>query len=437
MNVEFRYLLLALVTVLTAFVGDAQTPLSLSQAIEKGWRNNFDIRISQINKTIAEKQLKAAKKERLPTINISANQGNSIINDQSPTTFINDFYRDRDFSLGLDGDWTLFDGFQGRINRQQYKITNKEKDILEQVAIENTTYQIMLAYYEVLVKQEAVRVARESKLLSLERLADIRLKRDMGQSSRYDAIRFENAVLLDSTSVINKQREVESAMLQLNEAMGDKKNRQYVLTDPLTYEPQQYDLRRMKRKLIQQNKNLLSRNLTLEIVKLRTKSIENSRMPTISLNSGLSQRFNGTNFPEIPRIKGKTFQFYFRIAANYRLFDGGRSSREVEENQLLENIEVVKSEQLQTKLEQELARSINNYRKYLEVLQITDQLLKNLDLNIQLEKERYTEGFSSALNFRTVQLEYIDTEFTRISTIYELIVNEINILRLTGDLRIR
>lgn len=437
MNDEFRNILVLLIGVLTSIAGIAQTPLSLSQAVEKGWNNNFDIRISQINTTIADKQLKAAKKERLPTINISANQGNSIINDRSPTTFINDFYRDRNFSLGVDGDWMLFDGFQGKLNKQIYRTTKEERELMGKVAIENTTYEILLAYYDVLVKKEALQVARESKALSVERLVDIQLKTELGQSSRYDALRFENAVLLDSTSVLDKERELESAMLQLNEAMGNKKNRIYSLTDPLNYKAQRYDLAKMKRKLTQQNKNLLSQNLSIELVKLKTKAIENSRLPTVSLNSGVSQRFNGTNFPEIPRIKGKTFQFYFRIAANYNLFDGGRRSRAIEENQLLEQIEVVKTEQLQTRLEQELTASINAYHKQMEVLQITDQLIKNLELNMQLEKDRYIGGFSSALNFRTVQLEYINAEFTRISTLYELVVNELNILRLTGDLRMR
>ena len=134
--------------VLLPFVSlKGQKPLSLSQAIEKGLQNSFDIQINQINHTIADKRIKEAKKERLPTLEVNATQGSFIVNDRSPTSFINDFYRDRNFTVGLDGEWLLYDGAQGKLRREQYQLNKEEQETLGQIALENTIYQILLNYY--------------------------------------------------------------------------------------------------------------------------------------------------------------------------------------------------------------------------------------------------------------------------------------------------
>ncbi len=430
----YRQLLCCWMVLLYFISLSGQVPLSLSQAVEKGLRNNFDIQINQINHAIVDRRIKAAKKERLPTVDIYATQGNFIVNDRSPTSFINDFYRDRNFSVGLDGEWLLFDGAQGKLNREQYQLNKEEQETLGQIALETTIYQVLLNYYEALIKQEALKVAEESRTLSLERLQDVRIRVNLGKSSQYDAIRFENAFLLDSIEVIHQKQAVIAANNQLNLAMANDKKRRYRLTDQLTYQTRNFDLTKMLQKLKRQNRALKNQHLSLEFVKLNTKAIGKSNLPQVRLNAGLSQRFNGTNFPETPRIKSNTFQFQFRVSANYNLFDGGRTKRAKQESELQEQVEILKAAQLETRLEQELIGAIDNYNRKKEVLRVTDKLLKNIERNIQLEQDRYKNGFSSALDFRTVQLEYVNTKFVRLEAIYELVVNELNILQLTGDL---
>ena len=421
--------------VLLPFVSlKGQKPLSLSQAIEKGLQNSFDIQINQINHTIADKRIKEAKKERLPTLEVNATQGSFIVNDRSPTSFINDFYRDRNFTVGLDGEWLLYDGAQGKLRREQYHLNKEEQETLGQIALENTIYQILLNYYEALIKQEALKVSEEVRTLSLDRLQDVQLKVNLGKSSQYDAIRFENAFLLDSIEVINQQQEVQAALLRLNEAMGQQRKIKYRLTDQLAYQTRSFDQIKMINKMKRQNRTIKNQYLVVEFVKLNTRTIGKSNLPQVRLNGGISQRFNGTRFPETPRIQSNTFQFQFRISASYSLFDGGRNKRAIEESELQEQVEVLRTEQLETRLEQELIGSIDTYNRKVEVLRVTEKLLKNIDRNIQLEQDRYKSGFSSALDFRAVQLEYVNTQFARLEAIYELLVNELNVLRLTGDL---
>ena len=43
-------------------------------------------------------------------------------------------------------------------------------------------------------------------------------------------------------------------------------------------------------------------------------------------------------------------------------------------------------------------------------------------------------GLSSALDYRSLQLEYTNTQYDRLTAIYELLVSELEIQRLVGEL---
>ena len=432
-HITLHYFLALLFSVL-ASVAMAQNPLSLSKAVEKGLRNNFELQINRIETQMASNQLKAAKKERLPQINTSASQDNNFINDRSPTSFVNGFYKDRNFSLGIDGSWVIFDGFQGKINRERYGKLKEISEGKEQLAIENSIYTILLAYYNVLLQKEAVGVARKSLALSIERYEDAQVQENLGKISAYEVIRLENASLIDSSNIVNQRKELDAAIISLNQVMGNSKIVAYNLSDPLKYTAQQYDFKSMKSRLETSNQSLRNRYSNLEVLRLNTETAKKASLPSLSLNTGLSQRFNGTAFPEIPRIKSNTFQYYLRFSANYNLFDGGARKRSVQENELLEQIEYLQIDQIKNNITDNLASAISNYNRQLELVQVNESLIDNMEKSLVIEKDRYTNGFSSALNFRTVQLEYVNAQFTRLQTIYDLLKNEIEILKITGAL---
>ena len=148
----------------------------------------------------------------------------------------------------------------------------------------------------------------------------------------------------------------------------------------------------------------------------------------------MSQSFNSTIFPEIPRIKGNTFQFNLRFVANYNLFDGGIRKRATSDSKLQEQIALLEVDRLKINLYHQLDNAVESYTQQLEILSSIEELLRNLKLNLELEQDRYTNGLSSALDFRAVQLEYTNAQFAKLETIYQLIINELTILQLTGTL---
>ncbi len=412
----------------------AQTELSLAKAIKIGLQNNFGIQIQQLEEQIAFNQLENVNKDRLPRIDLLARQINNINNNSSPTSFVQGFYNDRGLNLAADANWIIFEGFKAKLEKSRLEKIHKQSQGNSMLVVENTIQAIMLAYYNTLVKVEAVKVQDEAIERSEDRFKDAKLQLKHGKASTYDVLRFENSFLIDSSNYIIQQKELALANQALNMAMGNKYHKEYQLTDEISYKKTAYNFDKLQQKMTSLNRELINQYLNLTLRRNEIGILQAQRYPTIALNTGVTENFNSTKFPEIERINGSNFNFYLNFAVSYTLFDGGQINRSIQDNKIKEQIEALKIEDVKQELSMELKNAITNYNTQLEIIFINEKLIQNLNKNIVLEKERYQNGFSSLLDYRSLQQEFLNAQQTRLEAINELLVNETEILKLTGSL---
>jgi len=428
---------LFLVTIfLTMMTGPlfAQDKLNLIEAIRIGLSNNFGIKILKIEEDIAQNQLNNVYRRRLPKVDLFARQQNNSNNNRSPTSFVQGFYSDRGLDLGLDATWVVFEGFKARLDKSRLEKLNRQSNGNTMLLVENTIHAIMLAYYNTLIKKEAGVVQHESGIRSKERYNDAKFQFEKGKVSGYDLLRFENAMLIDSTNSIIQQKELDIAMQTLNLAMGNKIYKVYQLTDKLDYQKEDYQFIKLQQKMISLNKELQNQYLNLMLRRNDIGILKANRYPKLAINTGLSQNFNSTKFQEIDRIKGGSFRFYLNFSVTYNLFDGGQINRAIDEGQFKEKIAALEIEQIKQELSNVLKKAVTNYNMQLQIIRINEKLINNLKQNLILEKGRYKNGFSSLLEYRSLQQENINAEQTRLEAIYELLISETEILKLTGSL---
>jgi len=300
--------------------------------------------------------------------------------------------------------------------------------------VENTIQAIILAYYNTLIQQEALKVQRNAHQRSRERYFDAKLQLQYGKSSAYDVFRFENAMLIDSTNSIIMNDQVLDALQSLNLAMGNEKNKDYRLTDIIDHQRKRYDYEMLRRKMLQLNRELQQQYLNLSLRKTNLHLIQADRYPTVSVGSGFTQSFNSTKFPELERLGGSNFNFYLNFSVSYNLFDGGEVRQTIEKGQLQEQISKLQIEDVKQELSNVLKNVITNYQTQANIININDRVIQNLKKSLVLEKDRFHNGFSSLLDYRSLQQEYLQAEQTRLEAIFKLITNEVEILKLTGGI---
>jgi len=412
----------------------AQEDLSLIKAIKIGLNNNFGIKIQRLEEKNASNKTANAYKDRLPTASLLLRAPVNINSSNSPTSFVQGFYNDRGVSGGLDLNWTLFEGFKAKIEKSRFeKLETQEKSNTMMLA-ENTINAIILAYYNVLIQKESVLVQEAAQKRSEERFQNAKFQEQHGKISNYEVIRYENSMLGDKANSIQEQKKLELSMQALNIAMGNKYLKEYDLTDQFSYEEQPYDYDKLQQKMAALNTELSLQYLNLSLRKSTIGIIDATKYPKIGINSGITQRLNQTKFKEIDRISSTNFNYYLNFSISYNLFNGDKVNRRLEEEKLREKMEILNVDKVKQKLSNQLKNAITNYHTQLDIIKINEQLIKNLEKNIELEKDRYLNGFSSLLDYQSLQQEYIKAQKNKLDAIYELLVNETEILKLTGGL---
>ena len=195
-----------LIVLLLAFctVGaEAQEALSLQDAVAKTLASNFQIQMQEAQVSIAENNNSWGQTSALPSLSLSAGQNNSVTDQsQNPTAFIQDKLQSTGYEYGANLNWTLFDGFNMFASKRQLELLEEQSEGNASLIIENTVQAVVLAYYDVLLQNERLSVLNEVISLSRDRLEYMEVKRELGASTTFEILQFENAIISDSTNYL-------------------------------------------------------------------------------------------------------------------------------------------------------------------------------------------------------------------------------------------
>jgi outer membrane protein len=171
-----KSLLITTIILFCATAITAQNKLTLSEAINIGLENNYNLRISQKSVEISDANNSWGTAGRYPTIDISVASINRFdSNDDADITTNN-------IAPSAQLNWTLFNGF--RIFNTKYQLEDQFElsKGFNAVAVENTIQSIVLAYFDVLLQKERLTVFEELESLSNDRFKRTEASKEIGGS---------------------------------------------------------------------------------------------------------------------------------------------------------------------------------------------------------------------------------------------------------------
>jgi outer membrane protein len=424
----------------------AQQNLSLSDAIQIGLANNFQIQISEKNIQIAQNNDAWGQAGRYPSVNFALNSQNGInsFNDPSRVFQPEATLISGGMTANVDVNWTLFEGNKVKINKQQFEQLVAQSEGNAALVVETAVQNIILNYYQVQIQQEQLEVLKEVLALSNDRIAYEETRKEFGQAGTFDLLQTQDAYLNDSTNYVTQLNAVRNSMRNLNLAMGeDELDRQYTLTDPLELENNDYQLEDLQQQLFANNKNLQLLYVNRDLASINTNLQESNQSIRVALNTGLSYSvspqdngdfINPFTMEPLGVTVGQTMNYYLNFSLTYPLFDGGVRRRAVDNAQLQEITAQLNIDDQKRMLDNQLRNTLANYRNQVQVVNITETLLENARQNLQIAEERFKGGLINSFDYRTIQLGYINASQSQLTAIYNLKVTETELIRLIGGL---
>lgn len=425
-----KKVLLSIMLVFLSTTLIAQENLSLSDAINIGLENNYNLRISEKSVEISDENNSWGAAGRFPTIDVGVSSRNR---------FDHDIDRESDLTTksivpSAQLNWVLFNGFQIFNTKSKLEDQFKLSQGYNAIAIENTIQSIVLAYYDVLLQKERVNVFEELEKLSKDRYDRTETSKEIGGAVTFEVLQAKTSWLEDRSNYLSQKLNYDNSIRAFNLLIGEKTDKRYNEFDEFNTDQNNYLYEDLESKMLASNSTLKNQYIS-EIINERDIDIARGGMyPKISLNAGYdyldSKRLENND----PEITSKSYDYYGNVSLSLNLFNGFNTRRSLEIAQIQSEISKIETEEMIHSLTNSLTQLIELYNIQKDLLVVADENLAAAKLNYQIAEEKFKSGAINSFNFRDIQIIYLNASLKRLSSIYSLINTDTQLAKLTGSI---
>lgn len=408
----------------------AQNALSLSQAIEMGLQNNYDLEIIRNDAKVASINNNWGNTGALPTIDFKlAGSEDFNYND-------NDDYRTEVIRPELDVSWVMFDGFSARITKTRYEELENLSKGNTAVLVENTIEDIISSYNNCLVQKELVLVYEKLMKLSEDRYNRELTGKQIGASTTYESLLAKTSWLSDKSTYLKQKVVFENAIRTLNYVLGSENNTMWELSTELKSDMASYKLSDLTDKLLSSNKTLKNQYINQSLLAKETALAKSNYYPTLSLSAGLSHTNSNLYYSSNSEndAKNKYSDASIGLNLSYTIFNGGQRKRSIQIAKIGEESGFVKLDQMKHSLQNELLQMYSMYDVQKDLLILANEQEDAAKLNLDMAEGKLKNGSIDSFDFRDIQINYLNAAIQRFNALYDIIVSQTGLLRISGGI---
>jgi outer membrane protein TolC len=437
MRIYFK-LLLALVAISPL---NAQTSLTLPQAVETALSNHFGIAIEKINLEVAQNSNHIGETGALPRIAFNLVQSNSFTDVVNPASFLQGTTLRNNINPTVTLDWLLFDGFRAKTTHQRLQKLQSETQANLEIVVQNTVQSAILAFYRALLEKERLNLFRKTLELSRLRFLYLRDRKEMGVATTSDVLTLESAYLSDSVTFLNQQLTYKNALVDLQWSLNAKE-----VVEPLgslELPAQNLVLSDMIAASMASNANLKKEYITLELAQNGVELAHADLAPRIATTLNYSfdrarQDISNASLPPNSRAEPVNFANVNSGAINFTvsqtLYNGGRIHRAIENAKLRQKAQDLRFDQLKTNVVRELNLEFNTYQSRNQIFLTAQKSSQVAAANLEIAKQRFETGLIGSLDYLIVQNNFSNAEFAKLNSAYLALLSFVNLQRLTGGI---
>ena len=413
----------------------AQETYNLKSCLDKGLQNNYSLRITHNEEQVSKNNATLGNAGYLPTLDFTAGYKGTVDNTQtkvreSGETLKENGVFDQTVNVGLNLNWTIFDGFNIQANYQKLKELERQGETNTRIAIEDFVASLTAEYYNYV--QQKIRLANlhYAVKLSKERLRIVEERYHIGSFSRLDYQQAKVDFNADSAKYMKQQELLHTSRINLNELMANADVDQPVfIEDSIINVNANLNFDELWNATLATNASLLKADQNTILAQLDYKKMNSRNYPYLKLNTGYGYTLN--KYDIAANSQRGTLGFNGGLTIGFNIFDGNR--RREKRNASL----AVKTARLQRdELEQSLRADISNlwqaYRNNLKMLNLERQNLVAAKENHEIAMERYMLGDLAGIEMREAQKSLLDAEERILSAEYDTTLCEISLLQISG-----
>ncbi|HEY9196613.1 MAG TPA: TolC family protein [Mucilaginibacter sp.] len=439
MVIKRTALLVFCCSLLTIRVWAQEAPLlTLQDAVAIALKNNYNIRLSQNNKTIAGNNVTLGNAGVLPQVNGNFSSNNSIQttkqtrSDGSVNNIRNAHNSNNNYGVALN--WTIFDGFAMFANYDQLQQLDKLGALRLQDTIQNTVANVINTWYDLVSQNEQIKALKGAIEISRTQLRYANDKFRVGRASRLDVLNAQVNLNTDTANLVTQYQLFKTTKIQLNQVLVRDLQTDFSVGDTIVVDDKLV-LGDILGKAQAQNPAILSAQINRRLAEINLKQVRALRYPQVGVSTGYT--FTNNKTPAGFTLSQNAHGLNYGLTASINIFDGFNQSRRERNAKIqIENANI-SEKQAQLNIEAQINSLYAAYLSGLDLVKLgQDNMLiakKNLDISL----EKYKLGNITPLEIREAQRNYLDAQSKFFSAQYESKQAEITLKQITNSLSIQ
>ncbi|MFD0794502.1 TolC family protein [Mucilaginibacter litoreus] len=411
--------------------------LTLKDAVEIALQNNYNIRLSKNNATIAGNNVTLGNAGFLPLVTGDAalNKSNQKVKQTRNDGTVNNLNANNsNNNYGINLNWTIFDGFNMFANYDMLKQLDKLGAVRLQDTIQTTVANVINTYYNLISQNEQIKALKGAIDISRTQLRYANDKFTVGRVSRLDVYNAQVNLNTDTATLITQLQQFKTTKIQLNQLLIRDLQTEFSVGDTILVD-NTLVLGDIITKAQTQNPDILASQINKRLAEINLKQVRSTRYPVIGLTSGYT--FSNSRTPAGFTLQQNAHGFAYGLTASINIFDGLNQWRRERNAKLqIDNAEI---NQKQVRLDVE-AQISNFYVAYLSGLDLIKLGQSNVELarkNLEISLEKYRLGNITPLEIREAQRNYLNAQSIFYNAQYQSKMAEVTLKQITNNINIQ
>lgn len=396
--------------------------------------NNFNIKIAKNNVAIAKENQGIGMAGGLPSVALIAGQNNTI--NDTRLEFFNGDIREADnaqntgFNVGLRLDYQIFGGFQVLARKESLQVQHELANIQMIQQMENELFTLASLFQQWSFLQMRLNQADSAMALSTYRLQLVQQQKLLGKSSSVELLAAQSDYNAEKSNKLIIQSQLNTILIELKALINSAdaplpQNLEMLSLPAITFQ----DAWEMMQK---ENKALLAARLQLQLADQNKKIAQSTLLPQLNAfgEYNLNRSQNQVGVLKSNQSLGPAFG----LNLQYNLFSGGQQIKAIKNAQRLADNIQTEQEAVENQLKAQLLIAFEQHYLAKNLKNLETENLALSKQNLQMALEQLKLGAILPLQFREVQLQFLEVQTRLNQAQLEEATSRLQISRLCGSL---
>ena len=402
------------------------TPLRLTvqEAVGRALAENEEARIARAAVDRTRGLVREAFADALPTVDGTYNLARNL---QRPIIFFNQggetqqisIGEDHEHAFGLSIEQTLFDRSLGAaVSAARHGRAASEADYDR--ALADVALEAREDYYAVLLAAAAVDVREAGVRLATERLEQVRLLRDVGTASDFDALTAEVDLENLRPGLIRTRNQLRLAENGLKRTIGVPLDQPLALDDTLGLEPVVISLEEAQSRALAARPDLRAQVRTVDLREELVNVERAEAFPTLRLRLDVTRRSSSEDF--VPEERDFSQSATAALAVDIPVFDGRRT----EGRALQARADLVEAQERRRALERDVLLQVQDAWQTVEAtaqtVEATRATGERARRAYEIARVRFREGLSTQLELDEAEQAVTEARLNAVQALHDHMV---------------